>query len=195
MMGYFSRRKKILARLIIVSSIGMSGIWTVSPIVSGLDVPPNPREMEFLLTPKKTFEYYCSPCHGAQGKGDGTFFTIDLKPKPRNLADADYTAKRTDDELMKAISGGSRAVDKSNLCPPWGGTLSEKKIKELVAYIRSFSQQEAEKPVTVAKEHVTEAAQNNVLKTSIRWFFLLVVAFGLVAGAASELKKLRNEKK
>lgn len=195
MMGYFSFSKKILTRRIILSSIGIVGVWAISPIASGLDIAPNPRDEAFLLSPKKTFEYYCSPCHGTKGKGDGTFFTIDLKPKPRNLTDVDYMAKKTNDDLTRAISGGSRAVDKSNLCPPWGGTFSEKKIKELVAYVRSLSEQEVEKPVTAAKEHVAEAARSNVLKTSIRWFFLIAVTFGLVAGAASELKKLKNETK
>ena len=33
----------------------------------------SPREQAYLLTPKASFGYYCSPCHGTNGKGDGTF--------------------------------------------------------------------------------------------------------------------------
>lgn len=117
-----------------------------------------------MLSPKKTFEYYCSPCHGIKGKGDGTFFTIDLKPKPRNFTDVEYMKKRTDDQLIKSITEGSKAVEKSNLCPPWGKTLTEKRIKELVVYIRSFSAQETEKPVVAAKEAIVEEKKRRCLQ-------------------------------
>ena len=162
-----------------------NGVW-------GAEV--SPRDQEFLLSTKKTFEYYCSPCHGLKGKGDGTFFTIDLKPKPRNFTDADYMKKRTDDQLIKSITEGAKAVDKSNLCPPWGKTLSDKKIKDLVSYIRGFSVQEAEKPVVAAKESVVELKESSAFKSSLRWIFLAVITIALAGGAISELKKLRNEK-
>lgn len=194
-MGYFSSGKKTLLKLTVLNSLFVVGIGSSFSIVNASGVAPNPRDQAFLLSPKKTFDYYCSPCHGAKGKGDGTFFTIDLKPKPRNLTDVDYMSKRTDDQLIKSITGGTKAVDKSNLCPPWGGTLSEKKIKELVAYIRSLSQKEAEKPVVVAKEQVVEVKESSTFKTSVRWAFLIVITFGLVVGAMSELRKLKSETK
>lgn len=146
-----------------------------------------------MLSPKKTFEYYCSPCHGIKGKGDGTFFTIDLKPKPRNFTDVEYMKKRTDDQLIKSITEGSKAVEKSNLCPPWGKTLTEKRIKELVVYIRSFSAQETEKPVVAAKEAIVEEKKDGVFKSSVRWLFIGVITLALAGGAITEWKKLRNE--
>lgn len=186
-MGYFSFGKKI----IMVSSGVVLGILYHYTTAMGLDV--SPREQAFLLSPKKTFEYYCSPCHGMKGKGDGTFFTIDLKPKPRNLTDAEYMKKRTDDQLIKSITEGTKAVDKSNLCPPWGKTLTDKRIKELVVYIRSFSSHEAGKPAVVAKEAVVEDKKTGAFKASMRWLFLAVVTIALAGGAISEWKKLRNE--
>jgi cytochrome c553 len=188
MMGYFLSGKKI-----IISSFVVLSVLCVYSTARGLDV--SPRERVFLLSPKKTFEYYCSPCHGLKGKGDGTFFTIDLKPKPRNFTDVEYMKKRTDEQLIKSITDGSKAVDKSNLCPPWGKTLTEKRIKELVAYIRSLSKQEQEvpQPVVAAKAATVEDKKGGAFKSSIRWLFIAVITLALAGGAMNEWKKLRSE--
>ncbi|GAN32433.1 MAG: hypothetical protein DYG83_14295 [Candidatus Brocadia sp. AMX2] len=185
-MGYFLSGKKLLICTFVV--LGVFGVYSAA---QALDV--SPRDQVFLLSPKKTFEYYCSPCHGIKGKGDGTFFTIDLKPKPRNFTDVEYMKKRTDDQLIKSITEGSKAVEKSNLCPPWGKTLTEKRIKELVVYIRSFSAQETEKPVVAAKEAIVEEKKDGVFKSSVRWLFIGVITLALAGGAITEWKKLRNE--
>lgn len=187
-MKYFFSGKKL-----IINSFIVLGVLSVYSTAKGLDV--SPRDQVFLLSPKKTFEYYCSPCHGMKGKGDGTFFTIDLKPKPRNFTDVEYMKKRTDDILVKSITEGSKAVDKSNLCPPWGKTLTEKRIKELVVYIRSFSvhEQEVSKPVVVAKELTTEDEKSSVFKSLVRWLFVGVITLALAGGAINEWKKLKNK--
>lgn len=186
-MGYFSIGKKI----IVVQSFVFLGLLGMYCPANGSDI--SPREQAYLLSPQKTYEYYCSPCHGLKGKGDGTFFTIDLKPKPRNFTDADYMKKRTDDQLAKSITDGSKSVEKSNLCPPWGKTLSEKRIKELVAHIRGFSTQTDGKPVAVAKAKVAEERKSDTFKSSLRWLFLAVITLALAGGAISELKKLKSE--
>ena len=186
-MGYLSTGKKII---IISSFVFLSAL---DGIAIAKDIEVSSREQVFLLSPKKTFEYYCSPCHGMKGKGDGTFFTIDLKPKPRNFRDIEYMKKRTDDQLIKSITDGSKAVDKSNLCPPWGKTLTEKRIKELVAYIRTLSTQEAEKPVVAVKETVVEVKKSGAFKSSVRWLFLVVITLALAIGAIGEWKKLKKE--
>lgn len=185
-MRYFS-----FVRKIIITLLFLPGVVSGYSAVNAGDV--SPRDQVFLLSPKKTFEYYCSPCHGAKGKGDGTFFTIDLKPKPRNFTDADYMKKRTDDQLVKSITEGSKAVEKSNLCPPWGKTLTDKRIKELVALIRGFSAKDAEKPVVVAKEITVEDKKVSALRSSMRWAFVVMITLALAGGAISEWKKLRNE--
>lgn len=186
-MGYFS----IGMKLIVVQSVVFLGALGLICPAGGADI--SPREQTYLLSPQKTFEYYCSPCHGFKGKGDGTFFTIDLKPKPRNFTDADYMKKRTDDQLAKSITDGSKSVEKSNLCPPWGKTLSEKRIKELVSCIRGFSTHADEKPIVAAKEKVSAEKKSDTFKSSLRWLFLAVITLALAGGAISELKKLKSE--
>src|SRR3990170_6733099 len=176
-MGYFSIGKKIiiLSSFVFLSSIG--------GVAVAKDFDTSPRDQVFLLSPKKTFEYYCSPCHGKKGKGDGTFFTIDLKPKPRNFLDVEYMKKRTDEQLIKSITDGSKAVDKSNLCPPWGKTLTEKRIKELIVYIRSLSTQKAGKPAVATKEEYVEKEKTSALTTSMRWIAIIISTLALAVGA------------
>lgn len=185
-MRYFACWKKFA-----LSTVLASGVIGWFSTANGIEV--SPRDQVFLLSPKKTFEYYCSPCHGFKGKGDGTFFTIDLKPKPRNFTDLDYMKKRTDEQLVKSITDGSKSVDKSNLCPPWGKTLTDKRIKELVSFIRGLSAQEAESQVVVAKGTVVVDEKESLLKTMVRWGFVAVITLALAGGAICEWKKLRSE--
>ncbi len=185
-MRYFACWKKFALSAMLVYVV--TGWFSTA---NGIEV--SPRDQSFLLSPKKTYEYYCSPCHGFKGKGDGTFFTIDLKPKPRNFTDMDYMKKRTDDQLIKSITDGSKSVDKSNLCPPWGKTLTDKKIKELVVYIRGLSAQEVESQVSVAKGHVAVEEKESPVKSMMRWSFIAIITIALAGGAICEWKKLRNE--
>jgi len=61
-MGYFSIGKKIiiLSSFVFLSSIG--------GVAVAKDFDTSPRDQVFLLSPKKTFEYYCSVgTHRAMG--------------------------------------------------------------------------------------------------------------------------------
>lgn len=188
-MRYFLFDKKTIISVFaaVLGSVGLCGS------AKALDV--SPREQAYLLTPKASYEYYCSPCHGPKGKGDGTFFTIDLKPKPRNFCDAEYMKKRTDDQLIKSITDGSKSVEKSNLCPPWGKTIPEKRVKEMVSYIRTFSAETAATQVAEKKAAVVAEAKESGFKSAVRWAFVIVITVALAGGAISEWKKLGRESK
>ena len=83
--------------------------------------------------------YYCGACHGENGKGDG--YNAQYLPQfPRDYSDAAYMAAKTDEELFDGIKGGGRSVGLSALFPAYGKTLSDREIRDLVAYIRSFAQ-------------------------------------------------------
>ncbi len=87
---------------------------------------------------KATFTSYCAACHGQTGKGDGPAAAA-LKTKPRNLADPKLIGKLTDKYLADVISKGGAAIGKSALMPPWGGTLKDTDIKNVIAFIRGLS--------------------------------------------------------
>jgi mono/diheme cytochrome c family protein len=159
------------------------------------------KEKVYLTTSKKTFQYYCGPCHGENANGKGIFFTIDLKPKPRDLTDVEYMAELTDDYLQNFITKGSAAMEKSDLCPPWGSTLEENQIKGIIAFLRSL---------TIAKSKVEkkpadkeEGKEGKTVKVSageekgapkaIIWSVLILSCSFLVFAALKEWKKLNVE--
>jgi mono/diheme cytochrome c family protein len=87
---------------------------------------------------KVTFAYYCQTCHGETGAGDG-FNAFNLDPRPRDLSDPTFQKKKSDAELADAIRRGGSGVGLSALMPPWGHTLSDRQVGELVLYIRTLS--------------------------------------------------------
>lgn len=89
--------------------------------------------------------YYCGACHGERGKGDG--YNAQYLPQfPRDYTDAAYMATKTDEELFDGIKGGGRSVGLSALFPAYGKTLSDREIRDLVAYIRSFAREVGSTP-------------------------------------------------
>ena len=86
---------------------------------------------------KRTYLKYCASCHGVSGKSDG-FNSQYLFDNPTLFSDKAYMRRRPDDTLYDGIYGGAYILNKSNLMPPWGFTLSNNEIKNLVKYIREL---------------------------------------------------------
>lgn len=150
----------------------------------------------YLTTPKETFKYYCSPCHGKAANGKGIYFTVDLEPTPRDLTDVEYMAALTDDYLFNFISKGSAAMEKSELCPPWGGTLDEDRIKGIIAYLRGLTISKSKEGEEVAVKEGTAVAEVRKKGTPpvVIWSVLILLSAFLVFSAKKEWKKLAEEK-
>lgn len=86
---------------------------------------------------KKLYGQFCVSCHGQSGKGDGPASAA-LNPKPRDHTDKELMSKLSDDDLLKVIKGGGASVGKSPLMPPWGATLKDDQIKDVIAYVRTL---------------------------------------------------------
>jgi mono/diheme cytochrome c family protein len=87
---------------------------------------------------KKFYVTYCSSCHGDGGKGDGPA-AASLPVKPANHTDGNVMNKMSDKALMDIISKGGQAAGKSAFMPAWGGSLRDKQIADIVAYLRSIA--------------------------------------------------------
>jgi mono/diheme cytochrome c family protein len=81
---------------------------------------------------------YCSSCHGPKGEGDGPAAAA-LQPRPAKHSDGAYMNALSNAHLFKVIEQGGQAVGKSPLMAPWGGTLSDDQIWDVVAYVRSLA--------------------------------------------------------
>lgn len=91
----------------------------------------------FLASPEGIYRHYCSHCHGDDAMGGGRLWASELSPSP-----ADLTALGLDMEsLMAAIRDGSASQGKSNLCPPWGRTISPANLQRLAQYIVSLGEE------------------------------------------------------
>jgi len=85
------------------------------------------------------YRHYCLNCHGDEGAGDG-FNAYNLDPRPASLADSTFQARHSDADLLTAIRSGGAAVGLSTGMPPWGRTLNERQIQNVVEYLRTLGQ-------------------------------------------------------
>jgi mono/diheme cytochrome c family protein len=87
---------------------------------------------------KKLYGQFCATCHGQSGKGDGAAAAA-LNPKPRDHTDKEYMSKLSDDDMLKVIKNGGASVGKSPLMPPWGASLKDDQIQDIIASVRTLS--------------------------------------------------------
>lgn len=109
--------------------------------------PPKSTALVDTAAPRDTgavFMHYCSVCHGAEGRGNGQYFSDDLPSRPANLTDQKVMQSLSDEHLISVITDGSAAVGKSPLCPPWGRVFSKEQVADLVVYIRKLPAQSAQ---------------------------------------------------
>jgi len=93
---------------------------------------------------RQLYTFFCTPCHGMDGKGDG-LLAKQLNPTPRNHTDGagkrpgDGMNDRTDEQLFNAITKGGQGVSKSVNMPAWGHVISEKNRWDIVSYLRTIA--------------------------------------------------------
>ena len=93
---------------------------------------------------KAIFTANCASCHGDGGKGDGPVGAA-LNPHPRDFTKGEFkfdAAKDgkpgSDAALTNVIKNGAGVYGGSPLMAPWGGTLSDADIQNVIAYVRTF---------------------------------------------------------
>lgn len=85
----------------------------------------------------ENYKTYCVQCHGIQGNGKGVNIR-DMSVQPRDHTDAKSMSGRSDEMLFKVIKEGGPSIDKSILMPPWGDTLSDEEIRDMVQHLRAL---------------------------------------------------------
>ena len=80
---------------------------------------------------------HCVACHGLSGAADVVVMHMD--ETPQDQSDPEYIQTHTDGYLYIAICRGGEGVGKSYLMSPWGDYFTDQEIKDLIAWIRTFS--------------------------------------------------------
>jgi cytochrome c oxidase cbb3-type subunit 3 len=80
----------------------------------------------------------CATCHGEDGCTPGPG-AAGLDPQPAHHCDGNYMNALSDEHIFKVIKEGGASVGKSPLMAPWGGTLSDDQIHDVVAFVRSLA--------------------------------------------------------
>jgi cytochrome c553 len=89
---------------------------------------------------QRDYATYCAPCHGAGGGGDGPLAPM-LATRPARHSDAAFMSALSDEYLLRLLEDGGPAFGKSPLMGAWSRVLSEQRIRDLIAYMRSLPDQ------------------------------------------------------
>lgn len=95
-------------------------------------------QQTFAASAEANYKFYCSQCHGLEGKGDGPNATKSQPVSPRNHTNAAEMKKLTDQDIINVIKGGGVATSKSSLMPPFGNTLTDDEINALKDHLRKL---------------------------------------------------------
>jgi cytochrome c oxidase cbb3-type subunit 3 len=87
---------------------------------------------------EQLFSFYCAQCHGLEGKGDGPNVSKDFPVDPRNFTNSAEMEKLSDADIKNVVLDGGPSASKSPMMPPWGKTLSEEQVDELVQHLRKL---------------------------------------------------------
>ncbi|MEZ4361207.1 MAG: cytochrome c [Kofleriaceae bacterium] len=100
--------------------------------------PPATVTPDATAKAQEIFALRCSPCHGAEGRGDGAASKA-LVPPPRNFHDPEWQKSVTDDHIEKIIKYGGAAVGKSPAMPGNPDLNDPAVIRALRVHIRGLA--------------------------------------------------------
>lgn len=93
---------------------------------------------------RRVFYQQCVWCHSDTTPA-GPSNRSNVSPDPPLMNDGNILNKESDVSLKKIIAMGGSAVGKSAMMPPYGSTLTEEEIDDLVAYMRVIAVPEYKK--------------------------------------------------
>ena len=124
-----------------------AGVWLIT-----LSMAAWPAAAQDAVAGRETYVTRCFWCHGERGQGDGPSAAA-MFPRPRDFVAADYKIRSTpsgqlptDEDLFRVISRGLPGTP----MPGWGNILTEKAIRDVLAYLKSLSPRfssEAREPI------------------------------------------------
>jgi len=116
-------------RIILSAALAVicAGTWTTASAAGGVTAP-------------EKYTTLCASCHGPKGDGNTpTAEGLKAMVKVRDFTDGKYMNARTDAQLTKVIKEGGAAAGFNPLMVAFGSQLSDKEVKDIVAFIRTVA--------------------------------------------------------
>jgi len=101
---------------------------------------------------RRIFYQHCVWCH-ADTTPAGPANRSNVTPEPPLMNDSAVLIKESNASLQKIIAMGGSGVGKSVMMPPYGQTLSQEEIDDVIAYIRVIAAPEPPKPGSNTKSN------------------------------------------
>lgn len=118
----------------------MSLYLRVAVLLAALLFPGAPADAADVAAGAKIAAERCAKCHGKTGKGDGEGLKkVNADVVPMDWTNKSVMAKLSDQEAIRMIQLGGKALGKSKLMPAYQGKLSDAEIADLIAYMRSLA--------------------------------------------------------
>jgi cytochrome c oxidase cbb3-type subunit 3 len=80
---------------------------------------------------------HCAGCHGVDGKSEVIVMHMDEPPKDQS--DPAYMKTLPDEYIYLVVCKGGAALGKNFIMPKFGDVISDQDIRDLIAWIRTFS--------------------------------------------------------
>jgi len=87
------------------------------------------------------FASFCAPCHGEEGRGDGTYLSAGAPAAPPDFTSAEVRARIQRDAVATRLSWAKGLGERH--CPAWGITFSAEDIEALAAFVEGLGRAEA----------------------------------------------------
>jgi len=109
----------------------------VVPLTTAVAETGDPPDPQAARRGAPLYQKYCQACHGARGVGERLSFSayVHREIPASALDDSQHAWHHSDDDLTAFILNGSPRTARM---PAWKGTLSEKQVRDIVAYIKSL---------------------------------------------------------
>jgi len=135
--GLHSRPKPESMEYVAYGSYGTEADWNNSDHVYALNYGQEQG--------RRIFYQHCVWCH-ADSTPAGPSNRSNVTPEPPLLNDSGVLSKESDAALRNMIAKGGSGVGKSAMMPPYGDTLTQDEIDDVIAYIRVIAAPEPPKP-------------------------------------------------
>jgi len=145
-----ARGVSLVALLLAILSVAgcgkKGGAFAADPLRTAYDSEPDWNEPQRVIPlnyqqaqGKRIFYTQCVWCH-ADSTPAGPSNRSNLKPVPALMNDGMALDSESDDYLENIITLGGSAMSKSAMMPPYGQTLTQDEIHDVIAYTRAIAQ-------------------------------------------------------